>query len=401
MLDYGALPPEVHSARMYSGSGSASMTSAASAWNMLAAELDSAAADYERIIDQLSSEAWLGPASAHMAEAAKPYVAWMRTTAAQAEQAARSALAATGAYEAAFAATVPPALVDANRIQLTQAMSTNVLGQNTPLITQLEAQYAEMWAQDSAAMYGYAGQAAPAAEVTPFTRPMQTTNPVGESAQAGAVAQAAGNGASTESAQSKLLSAVPRALQALASPAAEAEVPEVPDAPAVPDISDILEENEAVELWAEYAGPAQNTIATIYRATGMSTHFLTLGKSFAPAAAKAAEGAAAAAAGAAAGAGSGVGGMLGGGALAAGLGSAAPIGGLSVPPSWTAAAGPAIAAGTTELPINHPIVTPETGAGAGNLLGGMPLAGMGGGVGGAAPKYGFRPTVMMRPPFAG
>ncbi|PBA53240.1 PPE family protein, SVP subgroup, partial [Mycobacterium intracellulare] len=40
--------------------------------------------------------------------------------------------------------------------------------------------------------------------------------------------------------------------------------------------------------------------------------------------------------------------------------------------------------------------------GPGNLLGGMPLAGAGaGGHGVAGPKYGFRPTVMARPPFAG
>nr|WP_308207934.1 hypothetical protein [Mycobacterium marseillense] len=50
-------------------------------------------------------------------------------------------------------------------------------------------------------------------------------------------------------------------------------------------------------------------------------------------------------------------------------------------------------------------VRPRSGAtagGPGNLLGGMPLAGAGaGGHGVAGPKYGFRPTVMARPPFAG
>ncbi|WP_458118293.1 PPE family protein, SVP subgroup, partial [Mycobacterium avium] len=45
---------------------------------------------------------------------------------------------------------------------------------------------------------------------------------------------------------------------------------------------------------------------------------------------------------------------------------------------------------------------PEAAGGPGNLLGGMPLAGAGaGGHGAAGPKYGFRPTVMARPPFAG
>lgn len=76
-MDFGALPPEVNSVRMYAGPGSAPMVAAASAWNGLAAELSSAATGYETVITQLSSEGWLGPASAAMAEAVAPYVAWI------------------------------------------------------------------------------------------------------------------------------------------------------------------------------------------------------------------------------------------------------------------------------------------------------------------------------------
>ena len=117
MLDFGALPPEVNSARMYAGSGSGSLMTAASAWNALAAELNSAALSYDKIITALSSEEWMGPASAAMAQAVQPYVTWMTTTAAQAEQAATQAQAAAAAYETALAATVPPPLVAANRAQ--------------------------------------------------------------------------------------------------------------------------------------------------------------------------------------------------------------------------------------------------------------------------------------------
>ena len=42
-MDFGALPPEINSARMYAGPGSESMLAAATAWNGLAAELHSAA----------------------------------------------------------------------------------------------------------------------------------------------------------------------------------------------------------------------------------------------------------------------------------------------------------------------------------------------------------------------
>ena len=37
MLDFGALPPEINSVRMYSGPGSTPLVAAASAWNALAA----------------------------------------------------------------------------------------------------------------------------------------------------------------------------------------------------------------------------------------------------------------------------------------------------------------------------------------------------------------------------
>jgi PPE-repeat protein len=44
MIDYAVLPPEINSARMYSGAGSAPMLSASAAWSQLAAEMRSAAA---------------------------------------------------------------------------------------------------------------------------------------------------------------------------------------------------------------------------------------------------------------------------------------------------------------------------------------------------------------------
>lgn len=390
MLDYGALPPEINSARIYSGPGSASMMAASWAWNMLAAELDSAATGYDTVITQLSSEEWMGPASTQMASAARPYVAWMRASAVQAEQAAASARAAAGAYETAFAATVPPPLIAANRAQLAQAVSTNVLGQNTPLITQLEAQYGEMWAQDAAAMYGYAAHTAPAARVTPFTEPVQTTDPAGQAMQANAVSRAAGTSAGTavQSTQTRLLSSMPSALQNLASPGSLSK--------SLSSVSDMLKDDPVVGLWSQYASPTQNSLAMLYRATGMSTHFLSLSKAAVPAAKAAGDGARAAATLPAIG-----GGLAGaGGAIKAGLGTAAPLGGLSVPASWATAAGPAAAPGAAPLAISRLITTPET-SGPGNVLGGMPLLGADTGRMGAGPRYGFRPTVMARPPFAG
>ena len=229
-MDFGALPPEINSARMYAGPGSGPMLAAASAWDVLAAELGSAASTYSSVVTSLSEGSWLGSASASMAAAATPYVDWMSTTAAEAEQTGYQARAAAAAYEAAFAMTVPPAVVATNRAQLAALVATNVLGQNTPAIAATEALYAEMWAQDAGAMYGYAGSSAAASTVTPFGSPPETTNAAGAASQAGTVAQATGTSSSAgvQSTLSQVVSSLPNALQSMASPVAAGTNPFAP-----------------------------------------------------------------------------------------------------------------------------------------------------------------------------
>src|SRR6202034_3793922 len=112
-------------------------------------------------------------------------------SAAQAAQPSAHAYAAAAAYEAAFAMTVPPPVIAANRALLAALIATNFFGQNTPAIAATEALYAEMWAQDAAAMYSYAAASATASQVTPFVAPAQTANQDGVNNQADAVAKAA------------------------------------------------------------------------------------------------------------------------------------------------------------------------------------------------------------------
>ncbi|KAA1431939.1 PPE domain-containing protein [Mycolicibacter arupensis] len=178
-MNFAALPPEVNSGLMYTGAGSGPLLAAASAWSGLAAELHAAAAGYESVLAELTSTGWHGPSSAAMIAAATPFVAWLNTAAGQAEKTAQQAQGAVAAYEAAFAMTVPPSAVAANRAQLLTLMATNVLGQNAAAIAATEAQYGEMWAQDATAMYGYSALATAARELEPFAPPPQTSNPAG------------------------------------------------------------------------------------------------------------------------------------------------------------------------------------------------------------------------------
>jgi PPE-repeat protein len=390
-LDFAMLPPEINSARMYSGAGAAPLVTAASAWKGLAAELRSAALSYGSVLSALTDEEWNGPASASMAAAAMPYVAWMNTTAVQAEEAATQAEAAAAAYETAFAGTVPPPLIAANRVQLAQLVSTNVIGQNTPAIAATEAQYSEMWSQDAAAMYGYAGSSAAATRLTPFTPPQQNTNPAGRAAQSAAVTQAAATSAGTgQNTLSQLISGTPTALQSMAAPSATGV------------LSDATGSGSSSWLWDNF-GPNANIWNTIF-SSGFYMPSNTIGPFLSLLGAQAAESAVGDAAGqaatsalgeAVAGPMSGIGGL--GGAVSAGIGRAALVGPLSVPATWTGATPPGAlssALGAT------PMVAPPPAMAAG--MPGVPLGGFGAqGFGRNVPQYGFKPTFVARPPAAG
>ncbi|MCA2307163.1 PPE domain-containing protein [Mycobacterium intracellulare] len=211
-MDFAVLPPEVNSARMYAGPGSGPMLAAAMAWDELAAALQSTANSYQAEITALTSGPWVGPSAAAMVAAIAPYLEWMRTAGAQAEETATKARAAAFAYETAFAETVPPPVITANRTLLATLVATNFLGQNTPAIATTETQYAEMWARDTAAMFGYAGSTASATTLTPFAQPEQTTSSDADQPQPVAQATGTAAGSTRNAVGQQPFSAVPNML---------------------------------------------------------------------------------------------------------------------------------------------------------------------------------------------
>jgi PPE-repeat protein len=192
VFDFAAQPPELISAKIYSGPGAESLTAAAAAWDALAGELQSTATQFQSTIAGLVGGDWTGPSAEAAAAAAAPYVSWLGTTAGQAEQTAGQAKAAASAYETALAATVPPAEIVANRTQLLQLVPANLFGQYNAAIAALEAEYAQFWAQDVAAITGYSASSQSATSgLGSFTEAPKTTNDSGTAAQAASTAQAA------------------------------------------------------------------------------------------------------------------------------------------------------------------------------------------------------------------
>jgi PPE-repeat protein len=402
MLDFAALPPEINSGRMYSGAGSAPMVAAGAAWSELADEMRSAAASYSSVISSLTGSSWQGPAAASMAAAAAPYAAWMNTTATQAEQTAAQAQAAASAYESAFSMTVPPAVIAANRTQLAALVATNLLGQNTAAIATTEALYGEMWAQDAAAMYDYAGSSAAASQLTPFSQPAQTTNATGLAGQAAAVAQASGTSAGT-SASNTASASTTTGLSSLLG-----------DLTSSPGSSSSSLTSELANLTGNSDNSALGTFLNSNFFSTMVVNGALAGGPFNPqfllqslAGFSFLQGAKAAAGGSgwlnlfkAGGLGSagvpGLGGI--GSGLSAAMGEGGRVGALSVPPSWSAVAPTspiASALGRT------PLTAPETGTGGPGGIA-SPMSNMTGRLRRPIPKYGMRlPPVMARPPAAG
>lgn len=191
-MSFMIFPPEINSSLMYSGAGSGPLMAAASAWSELAADLESTAAAYQSVLAQLTGSTWLGPSSARMAAATAPYVDWLSTSAGQAAQTSAQAQFAAAAYEGAFASTVPPAVIAANRALLAALVATNFLGQNTPAIMATEAHYMEMWFQDGMTMDTYATTSQQAV-VLPQQTPAPSTSDGGLSADLAAAVQSIEN----------------------------------------------------------------------------------------------------------------------------------------------------------------------------------------------------------------
>ncbi len=369
-MDFALFPPEINSGRMYAGPGSGPMVAAAAAWSGLAAQLESAASSYQSVISGLTGGPWLGPASVSMAAAAAPYVGWMNTTAAQAAQTATQAQATAAAYEAAFAATVPPPVITANRSLLTALVATNLFGQNTPAIAATETQYAEMWAQDAAAMYGYAGSTATVTSGLPtFSPAPQTTT--GASAAT-----------STPTVVSQLTST---AAQGLASTGSVAPALAEDPLGTLADLAGVTTFLPTIGS-AGLAGLEPVDFATDFADIGVDDQDIVVDEQMDPTGVPLETEADAGRA------------MIGPATalgpaevpgLSAGLGRAASVGGLSVPPTWTVAA-PAIRPVAMMLPATGVSAAPQVWAGSsGSLFSEMGLAGMAGGtIGGTVPMGG-------------
>ncbi len=393
------------------------MMAAATAWDALAAELETAASGYISVIDELTTGPWVGSTSAQMLAAVVPYVGWLSTAAAQAEESASQARAAAAAFETAFLLTVPPPAIVANRVLLATLVATNFIGQNTPAIMLTEAQYIEMWAQDAAAMYGYAAASAVATQFAPYQPPPDTTTPQGIFDQAAAVAQAAatpaGNSGQTAAATSSQLTSaatVPQLLQQLST----YTFSNWPLSMLQSQFQGLLKyglptpTNNWLGLPANWANPVLKQTLQAYFGVGLANFGWSIGQQLTSGPGGATAGAGGAwfptpqFAGLHLGGVYGVNAVSGGGegAMLASAGQAGRVGMLSVPANWTT---PTSEATVTLTAMEDTPANAGAEGGPNALLRGMPMGAVGRRTAGYGytNKYGFRYSVLTRPPSAG
>lgn len=83
----------------------------------------------------------------------------------------------------AASAALPPSPVVANRAQLVRLVASNLLGHNAPAVAATEAHYEELWAQDTAALFGYATNPSPSSldkKVAPVAKYVEHACPASE-----------------------------------------------------------------------------------------------------------------------------------------------------------------------------------------------------------------------------
>jgi PPE-repeat protein len=384
-MEWTLFPPEINSARMYTGAGTASLLAAAGSWDALSAELASTAESYESVLAGLDLQ-WRGPASESMAYSAARYMGWLQATAEQTKQTAMQARTAAAAYEQAYAMTVPPPVIAANRTLLAALVATNIVGQNTAAIADTEAQYADFWAQDAAAMAGYSlASTAATTQLPRFTTAHKSINESGVGAQNAAVAAANANSGATKAATQAFSPITAQQPQVQAAPnlgAAGGGRPAFAVLDAIQGTGLGFSAPYNMEQFVSGIIGAENNLGILAKPGAAAANL-----------------APALAAPALRGATSGLGGGLGN--VTATLSHAGRIGPMSVPASWSAPTSTHISplepAGFTTLPgTEEPMASGYPG------YPGMPGGGAARSAGaGAPPRYGVRLTVMPRPPAAG
>ncbi|MFC8529435.1 PPE domain-containing protein [Nocardia sp. NPDC057227] len=180
LLGFGALPPEVNSARMLLGPGPLPMAAVAESYALAAVALMTMAAESAGAMGALETT-WRGPAASRAQRAFRNHSTWLEQQAQVAAAAATSAAAVAEACATAEFAMPPLGVILANRAASAALAASNSMGQNALAIAANEAVYLALWVDAAMVMEAYAAAAlsATAALPPPVPPPPITTLGIG------------------------------------------------------------------------------------------------------------------------------------------------------------------------------------------------------------------------------
>ncbi|GAA0999373.1 PPE family protein [Tsukamurella strandjordii] len=176
-MTFPALPPEVNVGRLMSGAGPAPATAAAAAWSVVASAASARSAFLTSLLPRLAAS-WQAPETALMTRNVAMYLAYNEALRVQALLAATRHTKQAADYSAALAGMAQLPEIVQNQVTHGVLQATNFLGVNTGAIAANEAQYAGMWAQNAAMMFGYLANSMANMTFEPFIPPKPIASPV-------------------------------------------------------------------------------------------------------------------------------------------------------------------------------------------------------------------------------
>lgn len=223
--DAAANPPELNYWTLTTGDHAASAAASAAGHQVLAQMLAAEIAAMGANTAATATVGWQGAGGTAMMMSATEFMEIMGLSVAWFEQASLQAGEIVSAYHLAETSMIPGPVCETNLSTTAALVASNILGQNTPAIAALVAQYQEFWIQNASIMSTYQAAVSAALGLLATPPPIAPMAPNPGAALAGvaqAGAQAGVQGALQTGSQSldqTANTAVPAAGQAAAAPA--------------------------------------------------------------------------------------------------------------------------------------------------------------------------------------
>lgn len=202
---WSGYPPEVNSGRWEAGTGPETWMAASAVWTSFAEIVSTATASLMGEIAMMTGSTLTGMTSVSMMASSVPFFGWLAHMESTALMHALACATVAQSWGQCTAGIIPLPVVNQNRITEASLQASNIFGQNSPAIAELDREYGQFWTQDGASMMVYDTAVSLATAPKMVMPPPMLANLAGGAGQmadnAAQAAQSAGQSASQMSSQ--------------------------------------------------------------------------------------------------------------------------------------------------------------------------------------------------------